>query len=54
MTELGLDGAQAEAEHLVTAANQILRDAISLSSSKTTHALDYMLEISSFMVRRQF
>ena len=54
VTELGLDGAQAEAEHLVTAANQILRDATSLSSSKTTHALDYMLEISSFMVRRQF
>ena len=54
VTELGLEGAQAEAERLVSEANQILRDATSLSSSNTTHALDYMLEISSFMVRRQF
>ena len=54
VTEFGIDGAMAEALRLSQDADDILRDASSHAASNTTHALDYMLEISSFMVRRQF
>ena len=53
VTIMGLDEAIAEADRLVNEANQILTDAASQHASNTTHALDYMLEISSFIVRRQ-
>ena len=53
VTIMGLDEAIAEADQLVGEANQILIDAASQHASNTTHALDYMLEISSFIVRRQ-
>lgn len=53
VTIMGLDEAIAEADQLVGEANQILTDAASQHASNTTHALDYMLEISSFIVRRQ-
>jgi farnesyl diphosphate synthase len=50
VTLMGLEGAQKEAGRLVDEANKILTDA----AAKATPALDYMLNISSFMVRRQY
>jgi farnesyl diphosphate synthase len=48
VTQMGLDEAREEAGRLVDEANQILTDA----ASGATAELDYMLKISSFMIRR--
>ena len=53
VTLMGLDSAIAKADRLVQDADQILCDVSSQHSANTTHALDYMLEISRFMVRRK-
>ena len=51
---IGLDGARAEAERLVDLGNTILTEAVKNSGGSAGPALDYMLNISSFMVRRQY
>ena len=53
---MGFDAAREEAERLVEESHQILREAASESSfdSASTQAVDYMLDISSFMVNRVY
>ena len=51
---MGLDGARAEADRLSAEANSVLSDAVMKSGGSSGPALDYMLNISSFIVRRQY
>ncbi len=51
VTLMGLDGARLAADNLVDEANEIIRNAAGAYSGP---ALDYMLKISSFIIRRQY